>query len=154
MIIVEWKLGQVELGYAKVALIFGRYPYITHSFPSVTIALIIVLEYYFSLLPTMSDEVKACQSKILYPYLTVSAMQDVDIPSHVVEIERGESIGSTFLFLSGRFATPILLFYKATISLLNVGDILTVASTESTFIAFESCSRHGKYALVASPIKV
>jgi hypothetical protein len=108
MISVAWKLGQVELSYAKVALIFDRYPYITHSFPSVTNALSIVLECCFSLLPKTSDEVKACQPKILYPYLTVSAMQDVDIPSHVVEIERGKSIGSTFLFLSSRFATPLV----------------------------------------------
>jgi hypothetical protein len=37
-------------------------------------------------------------------------MHDVDIPSHVVGIERGtenEGIGSTF-FLSSRFATPFV----------------------------------------------
>lgn len=33
--------------------------------------------------------VRVCRSKIHDAYLTVSAMHDVDIPSHVVEIERG-----------------------------------------------------------------
>ena len=51
-----------------------------------------------------------CQLNLLDAYLTVSAMHDVDIPSHVVGIERGtenEGIGSTF-FLSSRFATPFV----------------------------------------------
>ena len=73
-----------------VALIMGEYSCIAHSFPSVIAASSIVnhLKNYCSLSPT-PDGVRACQSKIRDAYLTVSAMHDVDIPSHVVEIERG-----------------------------------------------------------------
>ena len=90
-----------------VALILGEYSCIAHSFPSVIAAYSIVnrLNNCSSLSPT-PDGVRACQSKILDAYLTVSAMHDVDIPSHVVEIERG--LGKRG-FLSGRCTTTHIL---------------------------------------------
>ena len=88
----------------------------------------------------MSGGVRACQSNIIHTCLTVSAVQDdVDIPSHVVEIERGSGKRGHWLHLHLPLATPLVPLMQSINVCFGIWIAMSTESTMPRYGVFKTC---------------